>query len=100
MYRWPAVGWCFGRITKVNTDGRYKIDGKPVNFFVYYEIDANESRHSARSQRLWTLHHVGLARWLCESVCESGHWVSGGTKAFLGVPSFLIPSGHSVAMVF
>ena len=28
-----------------NTDGRRTVDGVPANFFVYYEIDDDESKH-------------------------------------------------------
>ena len=101
MNRWPAVGWLVLWPHHQGQHGRPLQDRREACQFLRLLRDRRKRvTPCARAQRLWTLRHVGLARWLCESVCESGHWVSGGTKAFLGVPSFLIPSGHSVAMVF
>ena len=46
LYKWPAAGWCVGEISRANTDGRRIMEkGVPANFFVYYEIDENESKH-------------------------------------------------------
>ena len=46
LFNWAAAGWCLGEITRTNTDGRRTIEkGVPANFFVYYEIDENESKH-------------------------------------------------------
>ena len=45
LFRWQAVGWCVGVITEANTDKRYKVDGKVVNFYIHYEIDDNKSKH-------------------------------------------------------
>ena len=45
LFHWLVVGWLVGTIQRSNTDGRHKIDGEPVNFFVYYEQDDDESKH-------------------------------------------------------
>ena len=45
LFKWAAVGWCEGVIIRRNKDARRKLDGQPVNFFVYYEIDAQEAAH-------------------------------------------------------
>ena len=40
-------GWCLGEITRANRDARRTIEkGEPANFFVYYEIDDDESKHN------------------------------------------------------
>ena len=42
-----AAGWCLGEISRSNTDGRRTVEkGVPANFFVYYEIDDDESKHA------------------------------------------------------
>ena len=47
LFNWEAAGWCLGEITRANRDGRRTIDkGEPANFFVYYEIDDDESKHN------------------------------------------------------
>ena len=47
LFNWPAAGWCLGEITRTNTDGRRTVEqGAPANFFVYYEIDDDESKHA------------------------------------------------------
>ena len=39
--------WCLGEITRANTDGRRIVEkGMPANFFVFYEIDDDESKHA------------------------------------------------------
>ena len=45
LYRWPSVGWCVGIIKEANGDRRIKIDGEVVNFWVYYHIDDDTSKH-------------------------------------------------------
>ena len=46
LFNWAGVGWCHGEITRVNTDGRRTVEkGTPANFFVFYEIDDDESKH-------------------------------------------------------
>jgi len=54
------VGWCLGKITRINGDGRRKIDNKPINFFAFYEVDQEESSHSLElssygSDGMWVL---------------------------------------------
>ena len=46
LFNWQAAGWCLGKITRANTDGRIVREGVPANFFVYYEIDEEEAKHS------------------------------------------------------
>ena len=47
LFNWAAAGWCLGEIVRPNTDGRRTVEkGTPANFFVYYEIDEDESKHS------------------------------------------------------
>ena len=47
QHDWQAAGWCLGKITRANTDGRRIVrEGVPANFFVYYEIDEEEAKHS------------------------------------------------------
>ena len=42
-----AVGWCEGVIKAVNTDARKIITrGEPANFFVYYLVDDDTSKHN------------------------------------------------------
>ena len=42
-----AVGWCEGIIKAVNTDARKIImRGEPANFFVYYPVDDDTSKHN------------------------------------------------------
>ena len=37
----------FGEITRQNADGRRIVErGVPANFFVFYEVDEDESKHS------------------------------------------------------
>ena len=39
--------WCLGEITRQNADGRRIVErGVPANFFVFYEVDEDESKHS------------------------------------------------------
>ena len=38
-------GWCVGIIKESNGDRRIKIDGEVVNFWVYYHIDDDTSKH-------------------------------------------------------
>ena len=45
LFNWAAAGWCVGEIVRPNTDGRRTIDNVPANFFVYYEVDEDESKH-------------------------------------------------------
>ena len=45
MYNWSGVGWCTGIVESRNDDRRFKVDGDFVNFWVYYEVDKNLSRH-------------------------------------------------------
>ena len=46
LFNWAAAGWCLGEITRTNNDGRHIVEkGAPVNYFVYYEIDDDESKH-------------------------------------------------------
>ena len=47
LFNWASAGWCLGEITRANTDGRRIVEkGIPANFFVYYEIDEDESKHA------------------------------------------------------
>ena len=46
LFRWPAVGWCLGKITQANTDARRTIKGVKCNFFIYYELDQDTSQHT------------------------------------------------------
>ena len=47
LFNWEAAGWCLGEITRANRDARRTIEkGEPANFFVYYEIDDDESKHN------------------------------------------------------
>ena len=47
LFNWPAAGWCLGEIVRANSDGRRTVEkGMPANFFVYYEIDEDESKHA------------------------------------------------------
>jgi len=46
LFNWAAAGWCLGEITRTNTDARRTIDQAPANFFVYYEINDDESKHN------------------------------------------------------
>ena len=42
-----AVGWCDGIIKAVNTDAHKIITrGEPANFFVYYPVDDDTSKHN------------------------------------------------------
>ena len=42
-----VVGWCEGVIKAVNTDARKIITrGEPANFFVYYPVDDDTSKHN------------------------------------------------------
>ena len=42
-----STGWCLGEITRQNADGRRIVErGVPANFFVFYEVDEDESKHS------------------------------------------------------
>ena len=44
---WDAVGWCEGIIKAVNTDARKIVTrGEPANFFVYYLVDDDTSKHN------------------------------------------------------
>ena len=44
------MGWCKGNILSVNTDARFKVkDVGKINFFIYYEVDADTSKHSLQS---------------------------------------------------
>jgi hypothetical protein len=45
LFNWAAVGWCEGVIVRRNKDARRKLDGQQVNFYVFYEIDAQEAAH-------------------------------------------------------
>lgn len=46
LFNWATAGWCLGEITRTNIDGRRIVEkGVPANFFVYYEIDEDESKH-------------------------------------------------------
>jgi len=47
LFNWAAAGWCLGEITRTNADGRRTVEkGMPANFFVFYEIDEDESKHA------------------------------------------------------
>ncbi len=47
LFNWPSAGWCLGEIVRANTDGRRTVEkGVPANFFVFYEIDEDESKHA------------------------------------------------------
>ena len=43
LFKWPVVGWCVGKITARNLDGRSyrQIEGErvTVNFQIFYELD-------------------------------------------------------------
>ena len=39
MRKWEGFGWQVGTITSVNEDGRCKIGGEKVNFYVRYDMD-------------------------------------------------------------
>ena len=38
-------GFCIGVVEGANGDGRRKMDGEGINFFVHYEIDDDTSAH-------------------------------------------------------
>ena len=46
LFRWPAVGWCLGKVEAASTDARRKINGVNCNFYVYYDIDKDTSKHN------------------------------------------------------
>ena len=47
LFNWAATGWCLGEITRQNADGRRIVErGVPAYFFVFYEVDEDESKHS------------------------------------------------------
>ena len=50
LYHWPVVGWCHGIIQRCDTDRRRKVDGEPVNFYVYYDCDDEEASHALSLQ--------------------------------------------------
>jgi len=45
LFNWGGVGWCEGEVRERNTNKRLKIDGDHVNFYVYYAMDDNLSKH-------------------------------------------------------
>ena len=45
LFRWPDVGWCKGKIVAVNTDARCRVGDNKINFFIYYEVDGDTSKH-------------------------------------------------------
>ena len=57
---------CVGKITRTNADRRRAVGkGVPANFFAFYEIDGDESKHN-----------LSLDDYSCENdVIESGKWV-------------------------
>ena len=40
------MGWCLGKVEAANTDARRKINGVNCNFYVYYDIDKDTSKHN------------------------------------------------------
>ena len=45
LYNWEGVGWCEGMIEERNTIPKIRLGGVTVNFWVYYPLDENLSRH-------------------------------------------------------
>ena len=45
LFNWAVVGWCVGVIEGANGDGRRKMGGEVINFFVHYEVDGDTSAH-------------------------------------------------------
>ena len=39
------MGWCEGKIVAVNTDARFRVGDNKINFFIYYEVDDDTSKH-------------------------------------------------------
>ena len=39
------MGWCKGKIVAVNSDGRHRVGDNKINFFIYYEVDGDTSKH-------------------------------------------------------
>ena len=36
---------CEGKIVAVNTDARFRVGDNKINFFIYYEVDDDTSKH-------------------------------------------------------
>ena len=66
-FNWAAIGWCEGKITRVNTDGRVKYKGDRVNFFAFYEMDDQEGTHCLSLQN-----YGGTDT---DPSTRAGHWV-------------------------
>ena len=45
LFNWEGVGWCEGIVEERNQDDRFQLDGDHVNFWVYYSLDDNLSKH-------------------------------------------------------
>ena len=46
MFKWCGIGWIHGVIQSRNKDGRRKIEGKNVNFNVFYFLGEDDAFHS------------------------------------------------------
>ena len=47
LFKWASEGWCWGEVTRQNTDRRVKVGGVVANYCVCYEIDGpgSEAKH-------------------------------------------------------
>ena len=41
----PVRGQDVGKIVAVNTDARFRVGDNKINFFIYYEVDDDTSKH-------------------------------------------------------
>jgi len=68
-------------VTRRKADARRKVDGKPINFFVFYEIDSKEARHALSLDN-----YLRDAAAAYDAEIEADTWVIvGGTAAAAGV---------------
>ena len=47
LFKWASEGWCWGEVTRQNTDRHVKVGGVAANYCACYEIDGpgSEAKH-------------------------------------------------------
>ena len=86
------VGWVEGVIEERNTNPRFKLDGDFVNFWVYYQLDNNCSKHVLETDMYAWGPEAEADSWVLLTEVPAAEMVSGvaAVAAVVGEPAPMV----------
>ena len=97
LFLWEGVGWCEGVIEERNRDERFMLGDDHINFWVYYELDNNLSKHVLEVENYGFGPDAAEDSWVLLSAIE-GHPAAGRTSRELTAEEIALEAADREAM--